>query len=288
MTRLLRNLRIALLLAFTTSPLLAAGLAENNADYSGHLTELHKRVSAGFTIVVQAPFVVIGDEDAATVRRRATNTVKWAVSRLKKDFFNRDPKEILDIWLFKDKESYERHTRDLFGEKPTTPFGYYSAEHRALIMNIATGGGTLVHEIVHPFMEANFPNCPAWFNEGMGSLFEHSEDRNGHIHGLTNWRLPALQTAIRNKKAPSFETLLSTSTAQFYGEGAGYNQHYAQARYLCYYLQEKGLLIPFYREFNATAQQDRTGLKALRKIVRTEDLAQFQNQWEAFILTLRE
>ena len=25
-----------------------------------------------------------------------------------------------------------------------------------------TGGGTLVHEIVHPFLRANFPECPAW------------------------------------------------------------------------------------------------------------------------------
>ena len=42
----------------------------------------------------------------------------------------------------------------------TTPYGYYSAAHRALIMNIATGGGTLVHEIVHPFVRANFPQMP--------------------------------------------------------------------------------------------------------------------------------
>src|SRR5882724_9002448 len=122
----------------------------------------------------------------------------------------------------------------------------------------------------------------------MGSLFEHSEDRNGRIRGLTNWRLPALQNAIRQKNLPSFETLLSTSASEFYGQGAGYNQHYAQARYLCYYLQEKDLLRPFYREFTATVQRDSTGLKALRKILRTDDLAQFQNQWETFVLTLRE
>lgn len=284
----LRLLCIGSFLSFTASPLLGAGLAENTSRYSTHLEELRKRVPAAFTIVVQEPFVVIGDEDPVTVRRRSTNTVKWAVSRLKKDFFTRDPKEILDVWLFKDKESYQRYTGELFGDKPSTPFGYYSAEHRALIMNIATGGGTLVHEIVHPFMEANFRDCPAWFNEGMGSLFEHSEDRNGHIHGLTNWRLPALQSALRQKKIPSFETLLSTSTAEFYGEGAGYNQHYAQARYLCYYLQEKDLLRGFYREFTSTVQQDRTGLKALRKILRTEDLALFQKQWEAFVLSLHE
>ena len=276
---------VGLLASFS---LLAAPPVETDSAYSSHLEQLRKRLPSEFTIVLQHPFVVIGDEDGATVRRRSTNTVKWAVSRLKKDFFTRDPNEIIDIWLFKDKASYERHARDLFGDTPSTPFGYYSAAHRALIMNIATGGGTLVHEIVHPFMEANFPNCPAWFNEGMGSLFEHSEDRNGHIYGLTNWRLPALQTAIRQKKVPSFETLLSTSTAEFYGQGAGYNQHYAQARYLCYYLQEKGLLRTFYREFTATSQHDHTGLTALRKVLRTDDLSQFQKQWEAFVLALHE
>jgi hypothetical protein len=56
----------------------------------------------------------------------------------------------LSLWLFKDKTSYETHVREIFHDSPTTPFGYYSPAHRALIMNIATGGGTLVHEIVHP------------------------------------------------------------------------------------------------------------------------------------------
>src|SRR6185436_8501716 len=107
---------------------------------------------AGFTVTVQPPFVIIGDEPAEIVRRRSTNTVKWAVDRLKKAYFKRDPTEIIDIWLFKDKASYEKNTKEIFDDTPTTPFGYYSAHHRALIMNIATGGGTLVHEIVHPFM----------------------------------------------------------------------------------------------------------------------------------------
>jgi len=46
-----------------------------------------------------------------------------------------------------------------------------------------------VHEIVHPFMAANFPDCPAWFNEGLASLYEQSSERDGKIIGLTNWRL---------------------------------------------------------------------------------------------------
>ena len=32
----------------------------------------------------------------------------------------------------------------------------------------------LVHEMVHPFMDADFPACPAWFNEGLASLYEQS------------------------------------------------------------------------------------------------------------------
>ena len=248
----------------------------SESPFAEHLQQLKSRVPAGFTVVLQKPFVVVGDDSPNVVRSRATNTVQWAVRHLKKDFFAIDPSEIIDIWLFKDKESYTRYTKELFGDTPTTPFGYYSPRHQALIMNIGTGGGTLVHEIVHPYMRANFPECPAWFNEGMGSLFEHSEDRNGHIRGLTNWRLPGLQQAIREKRILSFDKLLSTTTDEFYGGGTGYSQHYAQARYLCYYLQEKGLLTAFYRDFNSSGQQDKTGVKSLRKVLRTDDLVHFR------------
>ncbi len=64
-------------------------------------------------------------------------------------------------------------------------------------MDISTGGGTLVHEIVHPFIEANFPNCPPWLNEGLGSLYEQSGEVQGRIHGFTNWRLHGLQADIK-------------------------------------------------------------------------------------------
>src|SRR4029079_9162710 len=203
-------------------------------DVDHHVAELKKRLaSSEFTIIVQPPFVVIGDEAPDVVKRRTDDTVKWTVDKLKQDYFTEDPKEILDIWLFKDSDSYERHTLELFKQKPTTPFGYYSSEQKALIMNIGTGGGTLVHEIVHPFMEANFPACPPWFNEGMGSLYEHVGDVGGHIHGFTNWRLPGLQLAIGEKRVLAFKTLMEQDRAEFYGEDRGTN--YAQSRYLCHY-----------------------------------------------------
>lgn len=254
-------------------------------DYQKHVESLKKKLpSKDFKIVIQKPFVVIGDESEEMVKRRSENTVKWAVDKLKASFFTKDPKEILNIWLFKDTVSYRKYTKLLFDDEPDTPYGYYSSFHRALVMNISTGGGTLVHEIVHPFMEANFVDCPSWFNEGLASLYEQSAERDGQIVGLTNWRLAGLQKAIKNKTNPSFKTLLSTTRKEFYADETGV--HYAQARYLCYYLQEKGLLIKFYKEFDKNAATDPTGYKTLQKVLGVTNMITFQKNWEDYVLKL--
>lgn len=256
-----------------------------DAEFQKHAEELKiKLKNRGFTIVVEKPFVVIGDESAEMVKRRSLSTVKWAVDKLKQDFFTKDPENILNIWLFKDEISYRKHVKEFFGEEPDTPYGYYSSANKALVMNIATGGGTLVHEIVHPFIEANFPECPAWFNEGLGSLFEQSGEEDGHIVGYTNWRLAGLQRAIRQKNVPEFQTLLSTTDRQFYTADRGTN--YAQSRYLLYYLQQKGLLVKFYQDFYDNRKTDSTGYKTLQKILDEKNMTEFQKRWEEFVLNL--
>ncbi len=253
-------------------------------DYGQHISALQPKVPDGFKVVVQRPFVVIGDESADMVQRRAEKTVKWAVDMLKKDFFELDPKDIIDIWLFKDDSSFYKHSRSLFGTEPTTPYGFYLASEKALLMNIATGAGTLVHEIVHPFMKQNFPDCPSWFNEGLASLYEQCGEHDGHITGYTNWRLKGLQTAIRNGQIPSFETLTATGNDEFYTEDPGTN--YSQARYLCYYLQEKGSLVTFYKEFFARRVDDPTGYETLKNVLGISDMDKFKKDWEKFVLEL--
>lgn len=257
-----------------------------DADYAQHVRTLKEKLAGrDFTIVIERPFVVIGDEDEATVKKRSERTVQWAVERLKKDYFSKDPDHIIDIWLFKDKESYEKHAWEFLKDRPTTPYGYYSSRHKALVMNIATGGGTLVHEIVHPFMAANFPACPSWLNEGLASLYEQCGDKDGHIHGYTNWRLTALQEAIRRDRLPSFQELCGTTTREFYDDGRGTN--YAQARYLCYYLQERDLLVKFYHAFVKNADEDPTGYETLKTVLGERDMPAFQGRWEAYVLKLK-
>jgi hypothetical protein len=253
------------------------------ADYARHVEAIKRRIAGDeFTIVVQPPFVVIGDEAPEVVKRRSLNTIKWAVDKLKEAYFTKDPEALIDIWLLKDDESYRQHCKSIFHKTPDTPYGYYSDIDRALVMNIATGGGTLVHEIVHPFVAANFPQCPAWFNEGLGSLYEQCDEENGQIHGLTNWRLAGLQEAIRQQRAPSFRALCSTTSDEFYRKDRGSN--YSQARYLCYYLQEHGLLRQFYHAFQAHRDQDPTGYNTLKQVLGQDDMDAFQQQWEAWVL----
>jgi hypothetical protein len=237
--------------------------APSNADVAAHAKALEKQLAGqGYTIVVEGPFVIVGDEAPKRVAARV-GFIKWVVTLVEKDFFAKQPDHIIDIWLFRNLQTYTRGAKKFFDDEPTTPYGYYSPSDRALIMNIGPGAGTLSHELVHPYVAANFPNAPSWFNEGLASLYEQPSEKDGHMWGKTNWRLPALQKMIRRKSLPALSTLMATSRDEFYD--AEYDS-YAYARFLCQYLQDHGKLIKFYQLFSANAE-DTTGQKALENVV---------------------
>jgi hypothetical protein len=252
--------------------------------YDAHITALRKRLVANnvlsMQIRIEDPFVVLGNGSPESLERNA-GTVRWAAAMLEQDFFANRPGKILDIYLFEDARSYEKSVRALTGESPTTPYGFYSSTHGGLFMNISTGGGTLVHELVHPYVHADFPDAPPWLNEGLGSLFEQTGERDGHIVGATNWRLAGLQAALADGSVPTFEELTHLGDNAFYGKGSG--THYAQARYLLYYLQEKGLLRDFYRKARAARATDPSGYQTLVEVLGEKDMVAFQIRWAAFV-----
>ena len=81
------------------------------ADYAQHVMRLRARLPRGFSIVVEPPFVVVGDGGQKAVAATAEHTVRWAVERLKRSYFARDPARILDVWLFKDAAELRPRTR---------------------------------------------------------------------------------------------------------------------------------------------------------------------------------
>lgn len=245
--------------------------------------ELISGSPSAFHIVAEGPWLLVGDGGAAEVEARR-KTVAWTTQQLRADFFPRDPPDVWTIWLFADDASYVGHTEAFFGRTPHTPYGYADGERRALVMNIGTGGGTLVHELVHPFIDANLPGCPPWINEGLASLYEHVGERGGHIWGFPNWRLPGLQVAIREGDLPSLRWLTAATPDEFYGESGGTN--YAMARYLMQYLQDEGHLRPFVAAYTAGRGADPTGYQTLLDTVGADDVAAFSARWEAWALGL--
>jgi hypothetical protein len=249
--------------------------------------ELAARLAGeGFTVVVEPPFVVVGDEAPAKVRARASGFLRWTITHLEAEWFGKRPDKIIEVWLFKNEKTYRRGARQFFGDEPETPYGYYSPSASALVMNIGPGAGTLSHELVHPYMEANFPGVPAWFNEGVASLYEQPREREGKLWGTTNWRLPGLQRGLKEAALPSLARMMATTSDEFYG--ADYDA-YAMARFLCQYLQDHGQLHRFYETFVASvgsSASDPTGVAALEEVLGM-DLASFEPVWHRWAMSLR-
>ena len=260
----------------------AVAAAEPTAqDLKDRAAELEKQLDGtGMTVLVEAPFVVVGDMGAKETRRIATGFLRSKTALLEKDFFPKRPDKLIEVWLFRNERSFRAGAKKYFDDTPDTPFGYYSPDHSAMIMN-ANGLGTLSHELVHPYMEINFPNVPSWFNEGLASLYEYPGEHKGHIIGHVNWRLPELKREIKAKTLPTLAKLLHTTSDEFYD--ASWDA-YAQARYLCYYLQETGKLHAFYDRFHGDTK-DESGQAALEAVL-GEDLDTFEPKWRAWVLAI--
>lgn len=254
------------------------------AEYDAHVRERQEDVGPSFTVLAVPPFVVVGDGPRAWVKQDALEVVDVAAKRLKQHFFRRDPAEIIDVWMLQTDTSYNAYAGSFAGA-PTTPYGYYSPCRKAIYTNMSLGNGTLVHEMVHAFMDANFPATPVWFNEGLGSLYEHTDLDSGDLRGRINWRLPGLKQAIKNGKTIPIAELFAQGRITFYND-TNVGLHYAMARYILYYLQERGLLETYYHQFVANQNEDPTGRYTLEKVLDEKDLAAFRVRWEKFVMDL--
>ena len=238
----------------------------------------------GFSYTTSGPFVIAGDGGRAKLARYRDGTVVAAERALRATYFDKPPADPVLILLFERPGPYRRLAKKWFGDDDVPHFGFFRRSDGVMLMNVGTGTGTLVHELVHALMAPDFPDVPDWFNEGLASLYEQCSLSGDTIKGHENWRLPDLQQAIRTDKLRPLAEMIEDE--QFYdAKLTGIN--YAQARYLMFYLQEKGLLKEYYRRFRDNVKADPTGLKTLKQVLKTDDLDDFDKTWRKWVLTLR-
>jgi hypothetical protein len=233
--------------------------------YGTKIEEFRNLLDESFSIEQQSYFVIASNLEPRETDRIIQKTILPAVECFYNDFLKKKPDDITSILLFKNDSTYRYWAKKLYSDDDLSRFGYFKPDVKVMLMNISTGTGTLVHEMTHALVSYDFPEIPAWFNEGLGSLYERCSLSNGIILGYVNWRLPDLQDAIGNNTYTSLESLFKLNDEQFYGEKSGFN--YAQARYFCMFLQEKNLLKKFYRTFRDNFSKDQTGRKFILSVL---------------------
>ncbi len=246
--------------------------------------KLRKELGEGYIAGIEGPFIVLGNIPEERFRQIMRHTIRACSECMYKQYFEKKPNYTIKIYLFGDDTSYRRTAKRLWGDEDLSPFGYYSPANRALVMNISTGTGTLVHEMFHALVEPDFPDIPTWFNEGVASLYECCRIGEDSLTGMMNWRFPRLKKAVRDGGLVPLKDLVATSTRQFYGSGS--DLHYAQARYFCMYLQEKGVLEKFYKKFRDNCEEDPTGGKFLEKLL-GKKTGEIEKDWVKWVKTLK-
>jgi hypothetical protein len=247
--------------------------------------ELRPRLGRECQIVVHAPFVLAGDLSQEELDNWYAHTIGPASRAMASCYFPTMPDKPITVLLFSGEEPYVHYARELFNEEGISIYGYYKRRNRVLLMNISTGGGTLVHELTHALVDFDLPDMPDWLNEGIASLHEQChirEDESG-IDGLENWRLPGLQEAIQRQRLRSLESLAGDD--DFRTTNVGLN--YAQARYFVLYLQRQGLLEDFVRRLRRNLKDDPLALETVLATFPNKSWAEIDAAFQQWALELK-
>ena len=117
-----------------------------------------------------------------------TYTISWLHGHMMRDFCRIAPETAeKSIYLFRDKDSYDYYTRQWIGRSVRGVRGLMTKDK--IMVDTMSGSGTLAHELVHDYIQNDFPQIPGWFEEGISALYEQSAEIEGRMVGLVNFRL---------------------------------------------------------------------------------------------------
>jgi hypothetical protein len=222
------------------------------------------------TTVVSDIFVVIGPPGwQGPAFEQSVGLMRSSMAGYMNNRFGKKPAQAISVYLFPEATSYESFCKKKYAAPCIAHYGFYQPGDRYMVMNIGLGLGTLTHEIVHPLVETDFPDAPTWLNEGIASVFEAPViTKPGEIHGAKNWRHPRLKRALQSateRDHARLDVLFGMRDEVF--RGGAEDLHYAMARYVCQWLDERGKLWTFYQRWRDTVATDPTGNKAFQEVL---------------------
>ena len=202
-----------------------------------------------------------------------------------RDLFQNKPRRPLFIVLLTAGDSrkvFRRGVGGLFNPRAMTLFCSDMPVHKLLRLSVVT------HEFTHALhfadMAARHQQHPIWLIEGLATLFE-SSDRNGKAVPRQSHRLAVAQQAAREGRLLSWPALMKLNHMQFMMRA---QLAYAQARYMLFYMHEKGLLKRFYDEYTAKDNyaRDRSAIDSFQ-VVFGKPIEEVERDWKAWLLKQR-
>jgi hypothetical protein len=244
--------------------------------------QLSPALPSSFRVILRPPFVLAGDLPESELDRLHRETVRPVASALWRSYFDRKPDQPVTIVALAGESSYRTAAASLDGYEPTAYAGYTQRGARRIVFNLATGDGTLAHELAHILAAFDFPAMPEWFDEGLAALHESASfsDDGLTMIGTANWRTRLLRDALRQGELPTLESVIASPA--FRGEGEGLN--YAVVRCFCQYLQERGLLSHFYRKFRGAGHEDPEGVATLCELLGRASLAEVDRDFRRWAM----
>jgi hypothetical protein len=242
---------------------------------------LMRRLGVRFSSIVRTPFVIVGDATESDLDRLFRETIAPTARALAIAFFDRPPDSPISIVLLSDDSSYQSCALQLDGQRRAAFAGYYERRDHRIVVNVATGKGTIAHELAHALGHFDFPDMPEWFDEGLAALHEDARFSADHLRitGLPNWRKRDLLPAAKKGTLQSLEELITAARVRPNRQAVDY----AHARYFCLFLQERRLLEPFYRKFRSGVASDPTGLRTIQALFEVNDLMPIDDEFRRWL-----
>jgi hypothetical protein len=214
------------------------------------------------------------------------------------------------IVLFPRFEGFDHYSSDHYGVPGKDNLGAYQRDRREIIVDLSNGEHslpTISHEVAHAIIGDEWEGVPLWFNECVATVFESPRWVGEDIYGAKWSRRYKLlsDTLASPARAPSahFDALFGMSNQAFRGIDPAVGSvatsrdpalraaarargalREASARYACVWLDDQGMLTPFYEDWHDHFASDPKGVAAFERVVHAKP-ADVQERWARWVLT---
>lgn len=138
-------------------------------------------------------FFIVGPYSEQGLDRHYERGLKDAYRIFKREYFNDDQEYLITIVISDDPYELVSIVERMYAQVSMpvyAPFlGLFSAADSLVVATIGGGYGTLLHELMHALITADYPRAPGWLDEGMATLYERSKWTRTRLIGLPNWRM---------------------------------------------------------------------------------------------------